>query len=407
MAYVHGPRGIHAVDSATGWTWPVQDALGSVRGYVGEHNVVVSNINYSEYGVPSTPITGFAFTGEMRDGNGVQYHRARYLSPALGGWLSLDPWEGMAERIMSMNGYAWVEGNSTNLTDSIGRCVEEDICRDLRSSVGIPRQVLLELGCIAQPELDCNCYANSQALALERYCSDGVINSCGQARNYRGYSQDAKTIASEADQFECLSLWVSREVGEFNGSGAEAQANALTWVILNRLAITINVLRADLAANQRATYGSVCEQVDQRAANVSSNVAAGIANALMNYRYKSSTDPTDGSLGWRHIPNCIIGHRGCDQEWEPECSYPKESVCIRINEARRPVESSVEFFRRHMRWASVYMDNNPGRNYFLPVVTSEEEAAMFDGQIYQLGHLAVFNRSSQGNENIYVVLGEV
>jgi RHS repeat-associated protein len=127
--YLHAPRGIHAVDSGTGWTWPVQDALGSVRGYVGEHNAVLSNVNYSEYGIPSTPITGFAFTGEWRDAPGIQYHRARYLSPALGGWLSLDPWEGMAERIMSMNGYAWVEGNVPNMIDPIGAyaCPEENL----------------------------------------------------------------------------------------------------------------------------------------------------------------------------------------------------------------------------------------------------------------------------------------
>jgi RHS repeat-associated protein len=122
--YVHGPRGIHAAETGTGWTWPVQDALGSVRGYVGDHNRVLSNVNYSEYGVSSAPITGFAFTGEWRDQTGVQYHRARYLSPALGGWLSLDPWEGMVERIMSMNGYAWVEGNPISYADHTGAFIE-------------------------------------------------------------------------------------------------------------------------------------------------------------------------------------------------------------------------------------------------------------------------------------------
>jgi RHS repeat-associated protein len=93
--YLHAPRGIHAAeDQAGNWQHMMTDALGSVRGMVGDHNAVLSNVNYSEYGVPSTPITGFAFTGEWRDAPGIQYHRARYLSPALGGWLSLDPWEG-------------------------------------------------------------------------------------------------------------------------------------------------------------------------------------------------------------------------------------------------------------------------------------------------------------------------
>jgi len=68
-------------------------------------------------GVMSSP---FAFTGEPLDGNGLQYHRARYMSPALGGFLSLDPFEGMYDEPMSLNGYSWVEGNVINSVDPSG-----------------------------------------------------------------------------------------------------------------------------------------------------------------------------------------------------------------------------------------------------------------------------------------------
>jgi len=130
--YVHAPRGIHAAEGQAGnWQHVMTDALGSVRGYVGDHNRVLGLQSYSLYGVPDAPVgsvgTPFRFTGEMRDGNGLQYHRARYLSPALGGWLSLDPWEGMAERIMSMNGYAWVEGNVVNAEDADGLCLKSTL----------------------------------------------------------------------------------------------------------------------------------------------------------------------------------------------------------------------------------------------------------------------------------------
>jgi len=154
--YVHAPRGIHtAEDQAGNWQHVMTDALGSVRGYVGEHNAVLSNVNYSEYGVPSTPIVGFAFTGEWRDQTGLQYHRARYLSPALGGWLSLDPWEGMAERIMSMNGYAWVEGGLPNRVDPSGKCVEDTVCRRALRTPGLSNELLRELGCL--PTYGCSC----------------------------------------------------------------------------------------------------------------------------------------------------------------------------------------------------------------------------------------------------------
>jgi len=35
-------------------------------------------------------------------------------------FTGLDPWEGMAQRPMSLNGYSWVEGRVSNLIDSTG-----------------------------------------------------------------------------------------------------------------------------------------------------------------------------------------------------------------------------------------------------------------------------------------------
>jgi len=55
----------------------------------------------------------FAFTGEPLDGNGLQYHRARYYDPVMGVWASLDPLE-------TANRYMYVAGNPTNLIDPTG-----------------------------------------------------------------------------------------------------------------------------------------------------------------------------------------------------------------------------------------------------------------------------------------------
>jgi RHS repeat-associated protein len=84
---------------------------------------VLSTTTYSPYGVPDSPISGFAFTGEQRDTNGLQYHHARYYNAGLGTWASL---EGIHERPMSLNGYAWVEGNTINETDSSGLCMDRN-----------------------------------------------------------------------------------------------------------------------------------------------------------------------------------------------------------------------------------------------------------------------------------------
>jgi RHS repeat-associated protein len=118
--YVHSPRGIHAVSDGSAWTYPLTDALGSVRGYADASNNILSNVNYTPIGVPDMNIIGPAFTGEWRNESETQYHGARHLSPGLGVWLSLDPWEGLVDRPMSLNGYAWVEGQFPNATDASG-----------------------------------------------------------------------------------------------------------------------------------------------------------------------------------------------------------------------------------------------------------------------------------------------
>ena len=63
----------------------------------------------------------FGFTGEQTDGNGLVYLRARHYAPSLGIFPSLDPFEGIPSRPMSLNGYSWVEGNVINSTDASGK----------------------------------------------------------------------------------------------------------------------------------------------------------------------------------------------------------------------------------------------------------------------------------------------
>jgi RHS repeat-associated protein len=118
--FVHGPRGVQAQYDGSAWQYTLQDGLNSVRGLVDASATVQQRVNYSEYGEPDTSITGFAFTGEVRDANGLQYHRARYYAPEMGIFPSLDPFEGMVDRPMSLNGYSWAEGNPVVNVDPSG-----------------------------------------------------------------------------------------------------------------------------------------------------------------------------------------------------------------------------------------------------------------------------------------------
>ncbi len=51
------------------------------------------------------------------------YLRARYYAPEMGVFASLDPFEGIHDRPMSLNGYSWVEGNTPNRVDPNGMSV--------------------------------------------------------------------------------------------------------------------------------------------------------------------------------------------------------------------------------------------------------------------------------------------
>ena len=104
--------------------YTVQDGLGSVRAEIAANADITARGAYEPYGLP-TDVEGaysqpFRFTGEMLDANALQYHRARYYNAGMSGWVSLDPFEGMADRAMSLNGYSWVEGNVVNGVDPSG-----------------------------------------------------------------------------------------------------------------------------------------------------------------------------------------------------------------------------------------------------------------------------------------------
>ena len=127
--YVYSPRGIHAmaVDQPGGdaWSYPLVDGLNSNRVEVDASLNIDAYGSYTSYGTPFDVSGTFnlphRFTGEMLDeGVGLQHHRARDYAPALGIFPSLDPFEGLHDRPMSLNGYSWVEGNVPNATDPSG-----------------------------------------------------------------------------------------------------------------------------------------------------------------------------------------------------------------------------------------------------------------------------------------------
>jgi RHS repeat-associated protein len=103
------------------------DGLGSVRLELvgGAVDSAATYATYEPYGkllARSGPSgTVYGFTGEQHDAaTGLVYLRARYYSPSLKIFLSMDPWAGNPHRPMSYNKYLYVYANPINLTDPTG-----------------------------------------------------------------------------------------------------------------------------------------------------------------------------------------------------------------------------------------------------------------------------------------------
>jgi len=144
--YIHSPRGIHVMNNGSNWSYMLQDGLGSVRAEIGANVAVNGSQSYAPYGevfgasgVMSSP---FAFTGEPLDGNGLQYHRARYYSPEMGVWVNQDFLE-------TSNRYSYVRGRVVNRVDKTG-LFDESTCTveagDYLEGIGVQVGVKLSNG---------------------------------------------------------------------------------------------------------------------------------------------------------------------------------------------------------------------------------------------------------------------
>ncbi|MDH5607033.1 MAG: hypothetical protein OEY93_09105, partial [Anaerolineae bacterium] len=121
--YLYGAGRIGQFDTA--WTYPLGDALGSVRQLSDAAGTVILAQNYAPYGSVissfGTGASSYGFAGEWTDATGLQHLRARYMDPGTARFISRDTWGGDYNNPMSLNRWMYVMGNPVNYMDPSGK----------------------------------------------------------------------------------------------------------------------------------------------------------------------------------------------------------------------------------------------------------------------------------------------
>jgi RHS repeat-associated protein len=127
--YGCGRLGEYAGDE---WAYYTTDALGSVRQIVDGSGAVVFYQAYEPYGEVRVSAgeggSNYGYAGEWTDATGLQYLRARYYNTGVGSFLTRDTWAGDYSDPLSLNRWAYVQGNPVRYTDPSGMisCTDSD-----------------------------------------------------------------------------------------------------------------------------------------------------------------------------------------------------------------------------------------------------------------------------------------
>ncbi len=110
--------------------WPATDHLGTARDLIDSAGTVINHRQYDSFGNLTAESNAavdhiFGYTGREYDAEtGLNYHRARYLDPAIGKWISEDP-IGFAAGDNNLNRY--VSNSVDSFTDATGLAAQSRI----------------------------------------------------------------------------------------------------------------------------------------------------------------------------------------------------------------------------------------------------------------------------------------
>ncbi|MCP3936056.1 MAG: RHS repeat protein [Actinomycetia bacterium] len=113
-----------AVLRPSGTEYQHTDGLGTIRLRTDAAGAVIGRHAYRAFGEPLQPPAasdGYRFAGEPYDADlGIAYHRARWLDPNVGRFMSRDPFPGFARQPGTLHRYAYVQNDPLNRIDPTG-----------------------------------------------------------------------------------------------------------------------------------------------------------------------------------------------------------------------------------------------------------------------------------------------
>jgi len=125
------------------------DGLGSVRAPTDGSGALVRTFLTDAFGAPiassGTITQAFQFTGEQRDPTGLINLRVRFYDPAIGRFMSRDPFAGVMGVPLSLNRYSYVLNNPVNAVDPSGLATAK-ILKNLKNSAE-------QLDCVEHPSM--------------------------------------------------------------------------------------------------------------------------------------------------------------------------------------------------------------------------------------------------------------
>jgi RHS repeat-associated protein len=159
-----------------------QDALGSVRAEVGPGGAPAKSFRYSAYGGVAQGSVGLpsllGYAGELLDGNGLVYLRARWYDPVVGRFLSRDPELGVAATPYTLNGFGYVAGNPILNIDPSGRFCLPCAGAIIGGLAGLGGYLVATAATGGDARLDQALIATAAGALSGAACTGGIIAGC-------------------------------------------------------------------------------------------------------------------------------------------------------------------------------------------------------------------------------------